>query len=410
MADSRKRGPAALFEGSGCPQQSLVAKRKRSATDKPNAEGHEEPFAVEEKPSTYFEPAENQEVDGHAGKGATVHPRPPFLLDLFCGTAGVAAAFKALGGESLGIDHMIDKRRVKGPVAKVDLSKSEGQSTVLQWIEAGKIDAIMLAPPCGTASRAREIPVPQRHKLRKGMQPAPLRSEAEPMGLSTLRGVAKVKVAAANKLYTFARRVINLCNERGIPFVCENPRRSLMWWTDPFLMLPRNCHFQHIHSCMYGGKRRKRTSFLMNFHAANLLLECDDNHPYLPWGVVEQSVGSEIKFSTSLETEYPSGLCRQLAVAFMDRLQQQGKTLPQLGAQLDQEQRMGSGLQPRGAQAPLLLGDFKFKIDIKSADVDIPSEIAENVHEPFQGVPIHSKLISSRKLTEVGMNGEKKEV
>ena len=84
--------------------------------------------------------------------------------------------------------------------------------------------------------------------------------------------------------------------------------------------------------------------------------------------------------------------------------------LLQLNAQLDQEQRMGSGLQPRGARAPLLLGDFKFKIDIKSTDVEVPSEISENVHEPFQGVPIHSKLISSRKLTEVGMNGEKKEV
>ena len=28
-----------------------------------------------------------------------------FLLDLFCGTAGVAAAFQSLGGEALGIDH-----------------------------------------------------------------------------------------------------------------------------------------------------------------------------------------------------------------------------------------------------------------------------------------------------------------
>ena len=388
----------------------MVAKRKRWATDTSSAEGHEQLFEVDEKPSTIFEPAVNQEVDGHAETGATAHSKQLFLLDLFCGTAGVAAAFRAMGGESLGIDHIINKRRVKGPVAKVDLSKRDGQSTVLQWIEAGKVDAVMLAPPCGTASRAREIPVPQRHRLRKGMQPAPLRSEAEPMGLSTLRGVAKIKVMTANKLYAFARRVIDLCNERGIPFVCENPRRSLMWLTDPFMLLPSNCHFQHIHSCMYGGKRKKRTSFLMNFHAANLLLECDDSHTHLPWGLVEQSVGSEIKFSTSLETEYPSGLCRQLALAFVDRLQQQGKMLLQLNAQLDQEQRMGSGLQPRGARAPLLLGDFKFKIDIKSTDVEVPSEISENVHEPFQGVPLHSKLISSRVMTEVGKNGEKKDV
>ena len=104
-----------------------------------------------------------------------------------------------------------------------------------------------------------------------------LRSEAEPMGLSSLRGVAKIKVLAANKLYAFARKVMDLCERKGIPFICENPRRSLMWMTDPFLQLPGTFRFQHVHSCMYGGKRKKRTSFLMNFHAANLLLECDES-------------------------------------------------------------------------------------------------------------------------------------
>ena len=407
-ADSRKRVSAALFEGSGCLEQTLVAKRMRSATDTTEAK---EPWSfcdIAEEQSSHTGPAANQEVDGRAGSNATTHSKQLFLLDLFCGTAGVAAAFRAMGGEALGIDHIIDKRRVKGPVAKVDLSKQDGQATVLQWIEEDKVDAVMLAPPCGTASRAREIPVPKRHKLRKGMQPVPLRSEAEPMGLSSLRGVAKIKVLAANKLYAFARKVMDLCERKGIPFICENPRRSLMWMTDPFLQLPGTFRFQHVHSCMYGGKRKKRTSFLMNFHAANLLLECDESHPHLPWGMVAQPAGSEMKFSTSLETEYPSGLCRQLALAFIEQLQRDGKNLSLSSGQIEQEQRMGSGLQPRGARAPLLVGDFKFKIDIKSTDVTIPASIEDNVHAPFQGLPLHSKLISSRMVTEVGENGEKK--
>ena len=45
-------------------------------------------FEVDEKPSTTFEPAVNQEVDRHAETGATAHPKQLFLLDLFCGTAG----------------------------------------------------------------------------------------------------------------------------------------------------------------------------------------------------------------------------------------------------------------------------------------------------------------------------------
>ena len=184
-----------------------------------------------------------------------------------------------------------------------------------------------------------------------------------------------------------------------------------MWLTDFFTDLPEECRFQHVHSCMYGGKRKKRTSFLLNFHAPNLLLECDDKHSHLPWGLVQDEHKlSEIKFSTSLETEYPSGLCKQLAMAFVDKLQQQGKHMALSAVSLDRAQRMGSGLQPRGARAPLLVGDFKHKIDVQSQSEDIPTQITETVRPPFQGVPLHSKLISSRRVTKEGKEGEKKTV
>ena len=274
---------------------------------------------------------------------------------------------------------------------------------------SGKADAVMLAPPCGTASRAREIPIPRRHKLRKGMQPTPLRSEHSPMGIPGLRGVAKLKVMTANRLYAFARRVIDLCVEMDIPVICQNPRRSLMWLTDPFLNLPAVCRFQHVHACMYGGKRKKRTSFLLNFAAPNLLMECDGSHDHLPWGLVQTDDRSDLTFSTSLETEYPSGLCKQLASAFSDRLQQQGKWPQHSRVGLDQEQRIGSGLQPRGARAPLLVGDFKFKIDVKSCNAPIPTVIEDDVQPPFQGIPLKAKLISSHVICEMGNDGEKKQ-
>ena len=311
-----------------------------------------------------------------------------FLLDIFCGTAGVAAAFQNCGGEALGLDHLCDRRRMKGPVAKVDL-------------------AIMLAPPCGTSSRAREIPVPAMLRLRRNRQPVPLRSDAEPMGLSTLRGVAKLKVEAANRLYRFTRQVIDLCIEINIPFICENPKRSLMWKTDPFLGLPASCRFQFIHACMYGSQRNKRTAFLMNFHAANLQLECDGKHQHLPWGLVDDKSRSELTFSTSLETEYPTALCKQLAAAVLDALQAQGKMLPSQDVHEDQLQRIGAGIQPRGTRAPLLLGDFKFKIDVESSGVEVPKMVPQDVHFPFQGLPVHSKLISSRTACIMGVKGEK---
>ena len=292
---------------------------------------------------------------------------------------------------------MVDKRRVKGPVAKVDLAQKDGQRTVLSWIADGKVDAVMLAPPCGTSSRAREIPLPKRYRLRKGMQPVP----------ATL-GVAKLKVEAANKLYRFSKEVIMLCLKKGIPFICENPRRSLMWLTEPFSVMPETCRFQYIHACMYGSRRRKSTAFLMNFQAENLQAQCDEQHTHLPWGMVDPHDGSGLKFSTSLETEYPQQLCKQLAMAFLDRLQLQGKA-PQPPEQCeDQLQKMGAGIQPRGARAPLLLGEFKFKVEVTSSDVQIPATIGPEVHFPFQGVPVDAKLVSSRDAFETGSDGEKR--
>ena len=50
-----------------------------------------------------------------------------FLLDVFSGTTGVAASFIQPGGEALGLDHVVDKKRVRGPLSKVDFCKDEMQ-------------------------------------------------------------------------------------------------------------------------------------------------------------------------------------------------------------------------------------------------------------------------------------------
>ena len=75
---------------------------------------------------------EHQKLDDQPGPPVQQNGRPLFLLDVFCGTAGVAAAFRSMGGDALGIDHMVDKRRVKGPVAKVNLEKNQGKR--LCWL------------------------------------------------------------------------------------------------------------------------------------------------------------------------------------------------------------------------------------------------------------------------------------
>ena len=163
--------------------------------------------------------------------------------------------------------------------------------------------------------------------------------------------VASTKVRLANKLYQFTRKVIDKCLLLNIPFICENPQRSWMWATSFFQGLPAQCRFQSIHSCMYGSQRLKRTAFLMNFVAPNLKATCDGKHAHLPWGKTVSPQSGDVVFSTSVETEYPLKLCKQLALAFFKQLQHNGKSVEWDMPSMDVSQRMGAGRQPRGKLA-----------------------------------------------------------
>ena len=56
-----------------------------------------------------------------------------------------------------GVDH-IRHKHAKGPDVSLDLASHEHQEILLAWISSGAVAAVAIAPPCGTASRAREIP------------------------------------------------------------------------------------------------------------------------------------------------------------------------------------------------------------------------------------------------------------
>ena len=54
---------------------------------------------------------------------------PPFLLELFYGTAGVCAQFRAKGGRALGIDHHLKRTKLKSAAVKLWLDTSLGART-----------------------------------------------------------------------------------------------------------------------------------------------------------------------------------------------------------------------------------------------------------------------------------------
>ena len=131
------------------------------------------------------------------------------ILEIFAGTAGVTAAFKRCGFEN---SVAVDRTRAHGALASIipmDLTKPSDQMTLFEWIKHPAVKGVFLAPPCGTASAAREIALPGQHA------PKPLRTLDEPDGVSTLSGNDMLRVSAANILYEFTASVMDLCTELG---------------------------------------------------------------------------------------------------------------------------------------------------------------------------------------------------
>ena len=157
---------------------------------------------------------------------------------------------------------------------------------------------------------------------------------------------------------------------------------------------------------MYGGQRLKQTALLLNFEASNLKLQCNGKHQHLPWGKTLSPHTGQTVFSTSTEAEYPWPLCKQLALAFAEQMRLAGKTVEPASMSMDVCQRMGAGTQPRGKLGPLLLAEFKHKIMVRSSDVTVPKTITDDSVAPFQGLPLHSKLISSRTEVVKGETGD----
>eukprot|EP00435_Cladocopium_sp_Y103_P006271 s3880_g2.t1 len=332
--------------------------------------------------------------------------RAPFLLELFCGTAGVCAQFRTLGGKALGVDHHLNRARLKSAAVKLDLTQQWVQELICREISLGRVDAVHLGPPCGTASRARNIPI--RKKLRRAgaPNPQPLRSERFPEGLPWIKGVNRLKLRAANTLYSFAARIVVLCEKHQVLVTVENPSRSYMWLTKYWKDLIPRYFFNIIDSCMYGSDHKKETAFLSSFFPPRLQQRCTGDHIHKEWRVTRSEDG-QWKFDTAKEAEYPTKLARELAAAFMDELMKSDKFV--LQDQLsDHAAKIASVTQPRRTRGPLLLSEFKCKVQIQCLVHDDPPEIICNdALPPFQGIPIGSKRVDIQPVMNAdGKGGE----
>lgn len=119
------------------------------------------------------------------------------VIEIFCGTARVTAALKQCHMvNSFGTDH-VKHRNAASQVVLADLTTKAGVDLLYRWLDNEFVVGIFLAPPCGTASRARSIRLKRRYP---GSEPRPLRSDRFPNGIHGLGFLDKMKISKANRL------------------------------------------------------------------------------------------------------------------------------------------------------------------------------------------------------------------
>ena len=212
--------------------------------------------------------------------------------------------------DSFGVDHKVSKQRVK--IVCLDLSKEDHQILVEQWALSGKCLWVHFGVPCGTASRACFRRISKRIH-----GPPPLRSSRFPDGLPGLKGLHAVKLRAANRLYSYMRKLIKQLQLAHVVRTVENPLTSLLWetsyWKD--VHEATDPYYCELHNCMFGGKRQKRTCLASNSSAVmSLNILCDGQHEHAPW-----SINNGV-FDTSLEAEYTPVFAKALATAILESI------------------------------------------------------------------------------------------
>ena len=147
-------------------------------------------------------------------------------FELFAGSARFSAAMRSLNYHTVSVDWIRNRADDQSNVLQLDLTQPAAQQIIFDRIDEGGVAGILLAPPCGTASRAREI------RRRAGPDPQPLRSSDFPRGLPHVHGADLVRLQSANQLYDFTAAVFTKCALLGVPCVMENPLNSLFWQVD----------------------------------------------------------------------------------------------------------------------------------------------------------------------------------
>ena len=141
------------------------------------------------------------------------------------------------------------------PYVSLDLAEDHAWEVLEYIVDTCDVAAVHLAPPCGTCSKARGIPMPDGSP-----GPQPLRSAEHLLGVPDMTPFDRIKVNAANMLYERMGKFIECWIQEAL-HGCLNPTNSFLWELGYFSYAVQHGYFAHCHACAYGSSGRKRLPF-----------------------------------------------------------------------------------------------------------------------------------------------------
>ena len=327
------------------PLESSPSKASSGDGVSPKRQGPQRVSVVEQPPLQPMSGEQQPQVSSSSSSRAKPGRRG-MVIELCAGSAMLSRCFHEQGFVVMPVDHKQNRFHPLAKICNLSLTDESSWKYLFWLLDNEHIVYCHMAPPCGTCSRARELPG----------GPPPLRNEAFPWGFDDLDTQQRARVDAANAIYIGMAKFIEALIDRGIFFAVENPRNSLIWSLPIWKKIMKAAFFITFDACVYGGLRKTAKSFLTNVETLRAMEQrCNGGHSHLPFGRTKIAPG-KYAYATAEEAAYPRPLCLQivaqitLALGLTPILQDEFSTPARAFA--------GSLRLPRGRKVPPLISEF----------------------------------------------------
>ena len=230
------------------------------------------------------------------------------FLEIFSGCGLLSRCMSDAGWEVVSWDICHGER--------YNLTDEENVRLIVSWLRSGRLQAIWLAPPCSSFSRAR----------RWDGGPPPLRDAWHVAGRPGLSPTDSEKVAVGNSLCDASAFIATVAARCQVPGGMENPGRSFLWDmpTQRALLLETNVEEHVVDFCQYGTQWQKRTK-IVSWHLARahrMDARCIGRNHYCSKSKKKHipltGKHSQGVYWTLVAQPYPLLLCRCLTKLFTD--------------------------------------------------------------------------------------------